>query len=154
MSGTTGSVADLPDLNFWLALGWSGHPHHRRARLYWEDEAAADVVFCSVTALGLVRLLSQPKVMGHSVCSLASAAGILRGFLGQPGVSFQSEPASSWEVFEQLVSQGEWPARFCTDAHLAATALVQGHRLVSFDADFARFPGLHWVHLKPQETSI
>ena len=146
-SGVPGAQADLPDLNVWLALAWPGHVHHQRARTYWEEEAAPEVIFCSVTTLGLVRLLSQPRVMGESVCSLAKAAQILRAFLRQPGVSFRSEPAYSWEVFEQLVSRGEWPSRLCTDAHLAATALVQGQRLVSFDADFKRFPGLQWLHL-------
>jgi predicted nucleic acid-binding protein len=36
-----------------------------------------------------------------------------------------------------------------TDAYLAAFAITSGSRLVSFDADFARFPGLHFLHLKP-----
>lgn len=144
----TAAVADLPDLNLWLALAWSGHIHHSRARRYWEEEAAAEVVFCSVTALGLVRLLSQPAVMGTSALSLAEAAAILRDFVSQPGVSFRSEPPGSWDVFQMLVGKGEWPARLCTDAHLAATALVQSLRLVSFDADFDRFSGLHWCHLR------
>ena len=147
MRGMLEAQADLPDLNLWLALAWAGHIHHQRARTYWEEEAATEVVFSCVTALGLVRLLSQSRVMGEAVCSLAKAAGILRAFLNLPGVSFRSEPADSWEVFEHLVGRGEWPPRLCTDAHLAATALVQGQRLVSFDADFARFPGLHWFHL-------
>ena len=148
MSGSPGAQADLPDLNLWRALVWPGHIHHQRARTYWEEEAAAEVLFCGITALRLVRLLSQPRVMGGAVCSLARAAAILRAFLRQPGVAFHSEPASSWEVFEQLVGRGEWPAGLCTDAHLAATALVQGQRLVSFDKDFQRFAGLHWLHLE------
>jgi toxin-antitoxin system PIN domain toxin len=148
MRGLPGAEADLPDLNLWLALAWPGHIHHQRARMYWEREAAAEVVFCSITALGLVRLLSQPKVMGEAVCSLAKAAAILRGFLNQPGVGFSPEPSYSWEVFEHLVGGGDCPPRLCTDAHLAATALVQGQRLVSFDADFQRFDGLHWFRLE------
>jgi predicted nucleic acid-binding protein len=102
----------------------------------------------------LVRLLSQPRVMGDAVCSLAKAAAILRAFLSLPGVVFRPDPACSWEVFEQLVGRGDCPQRLCTDAHLAATALVQGQRLVSFDSDFGRFAGLHWFHLETRRPSL
>ena len=34
---------------------------------YWELQAAEQVHFCTVTALGLVHLLSQPKLMGPAV---------------------------------------------------------------------------------------
>jgi hypothetical protein len=30
------------------------------------------------------------------------------------------------------------------DAYLAAVALAHGAEIVSFDADFARFPGVRW----------
>jgi len=37
---------------------------------------------------------------------------------------------------------GELPPRLCTDAYLAALAIANGCRLVSFDRDFERFGGL------------
>ena len=61
------SSADLPDLNVWLALATPDHVHHQQAVAYWEEQAAEQVLFCTVTALGLVRLVSQPKVMGSAV---------------------------------------------------------------------------------------
>jgi predicted nucleic acid-binding protein len=36
-----------------------------------------------------------------------------------------------------------------TDAWIAALALEHGCRVVSFDADFAKFPGLDFLHLEP-----
>lgn len=98
--------ADLPDLNVWLALAATDHPHHRQALHYWEQQASPEVLFCTVTALGLIRLVSQPKLMGAAV-----------------------------------------PARLHTDAYLAALAIANGWRLVSFDRDFERFQGLHWLPL-------
>ncbi|MEI6829797.1 MAG: hypothetical protein WCK64_08115 [Synechococcaceae cyanobacterium ELA445] len=44
------TTADLPDLNVWLALGCTGHSHHRHAVHYWEQLAADEVLFCTVTA--------------------------------------------------------------------------------------------------------
>jgi len=33
--------ADLPDLNVWLALAATHHPHHAQAVTYWEQQASA-----------------------------------------------------------------------------------------------------------------
>ncbi len=41
----------------------------------------------------------------------------------------------------------ELPARLCADAHLAALAIANGWRLVSFDRDFERFEGLERLPL-------
>lgn len=59
------TTVDLPDLNVWLALAWPDHSHHHQALHYWEQQAAEQVLFCTVTALGLVRLVCQPK---HPLC--------------------------------------------------------------------------------------
>jgi toxin-antitoxin system PIN domain toxin len=138
---------DLPDLNLWLALAWSGHRHHVTAYHYWEVQAADTVVFSTVTALGLVRLLSQPRAMGGAVLGLDQASAVLAAFLEQPGVRLVDDAAASWPVFRQLLSSGIWPARLCTDVHLAAIAITEGWRLVSFDRDFGRFSGLSWLPL-------
>ena len=61
------SNADLPGLNAWLALATSDHFQFQPALDDCEQQAAERVHFCTVTALGLVRLLSQPKLMGPAV---------------------------------------------------------------------------------------
>jgi len=49
------NIADLPDLNVWLALATPDHLNHQQALVYWEQKAAEQVHFCTVTALGLVN---------------------------------------------------------------------------------------------------
>jgi hypothetical protein len=44
-------------------------------------------LFCTVTALGLVRLVCQPKLMGAAVMTLAEASSLLDAFCQQPDVS-------------------------------------------------------------------
>jgi len=114
------TTADLPDLNVWLALACPDHNHHRQAVHYWEQQAAEQVLFCTVTALGLVRLVCQPKLMGAAVKTLAEASSLLEAFCQQPGVSMASAEHAGWEVFHQLLHSGEVPHRLCTDAYLAA----------------------------------
>ena len=139
------STADLPDLNVWLALACVDHSHHKQALQYWEQQAASRVLFCTVTAVGLVRLVQQPKVMGTAVMAGADASELLEAFCRQPGVSLAAPEHDGFDLFHQLLRNGELPARLCTDAYLAALAIANGWRLVSFDQDFQRFKELHWL---------
>jgi uncharacterized protein len=140
-------TADLPDLNVWLALTWPAHIHHQHAVRYWEQQAAEQVLFCTATALGLVRLVCQPKLMGKAVRTTAEASALLDALCQQPGVALAHPEHDGWEVFHQLLRQGELPVRLCTDAHLAALAMANGWRLVSFDRDFERFAALERLTL-------
>jgi toxin-antitoxin system PIN domain toxin len=143
------TTVDLPDLNVWLALAWPDHSHHHQALHYWEQQAAEQVLFCTVTALGLVRLVGQPKLMGAAVKTAAEASALLDAFCQQPGVSMGSaDEHAGWEVFHQLLNSAELPPRLCTDAYLAALAIANGWRLVSFDRDFERFEGLDRLVLR------
>ena len=100
------------------------------------------MLFCSVTALGLVRLVCQPKLMGPAVRNAAEASALLEALCQQLGVKLAKPEHNGWEVFHQRLRSTELPARLCTDAHLAALAIANGWRLVSFDRDFERFEGL------------
>ena len=68
-------------------------------------------------------------------------------FCQQPGVSMGAAEHAGWEVFHQLLCSSGLPPRFCTDAYLAALAIANGWRLVSFDRDFERFEGLERLTL-------
>lgn len=140
-------AVDLPDLNVWLALASPQHCHHNEAVRYWEHQAAQQVVFCSVTALGLVRLVCQPKVMGSAALSATEASELLEAFCHQPGVELAVTEQGGWDVFHRLLRTGSLPTRLCTDAYLAALAISNGWRLVSFDRDFERFERLERLHL-------
>ena len=61
----------------WPGLAWPAHSHHQHAVQYWEQQAAEEVLFCTVTALGLVSLVCQPKLMGTAVRNAAEASGLL-----------------------------------------------------------------------------
>ena len=141
------TTADLPDLNVWLALVWPEHSHHHHALHYWEVQASDRVLFSTVTALWLVRLVSQPKLMGPAVSNAAEASALLEALCQQPGVGLAEPEHGGLEVFHQLLRGGKIPARLCTDAHLAALAIANGWRLVSFDRDFERFAGLQRLPL-------
>ena len=137
---------DLPDVNVWLALAVKQHPHHETAAAYWKELAGTRVWFCRVTMLGLVRLLSQPKVMGEQALSLTQALAAYDRFASLPEIGFHAEPSDCTDQLQRRLST-DIPARLLTDAYLAAFAESAGLRVVTFDKDFKRFEGLDCLHL-------
>ncbi len=65
------------------------------------------------------------------------------------GVGFAGDAESADALLTRWVADGQapMPPRLWTDAWLAASAESAGLRLVSFDADFARFPLTKRLHL-------
>jgi len=146
VAAVAGPQGDLPDVNVWLALAVQEHPHHATARHYWAKEAAARVQFCRVTMLGLVRLLTQPRLMGPAALDAAAAFDHYEQFATLPEVGLAVEPADTGAIMRRYAGAG-LPARLITDAYLAAFAAAGGLRLVTFDRDFERFDGLHLLRL-------
>ena len=63
------------------------------------------MLFCTVTALGPVRLVTQPKVMGDAVLMAAEASDLLDQFVQQPGVSYARPSSEGWGVFYGLMHE-------------------------------------------------
>jgi toxin-antitoxin system PIN domain toxin len=141
-----GGAGDLPDLNVWLALALVEHPHHRAAQAYWYETAARRIWFCRVTMLGLVRLLTQPKLMGKASLGLRDAFDLYLRFAALPEVGSFAEPPDCESKLAHMLDPN-MPARLWTNAYLAAFAASGNLRLVTFDKDFARFEGIQRLQL-------
>ncbi len=140
---------DLPDVNIWLAFGLPDHPHHPRARRYWSEESAEELAFCRVTSLAYLRLSTHAAVMGGEPLTVPQSWQAYHAFRELPEVMFVPEPEGCETLLEAWAMEGQPAARLWTDAYLAAFARAGGFRLVTFDRDFTRFPGLDLLHLKP-----
>lgn len=140
-------MPDLLDASVWLPLSAPDHVHHARALRYWHEEASAEIGFCRITTLALLRHLTNPRIVGAAALDGASAWRALKTWLSQPGVTMLDEPSAldAWlQRWSEAVDPrgGNW-----TDAYLAAFAAAGGYRLVAFDGDFRRYPGLQFLHL-------
>lgn len=140
---------DVPDLNLWLALIDPDHEHHARARRYWEHEASGAIAFCRVTMLGLLRLLTNSRVMGGAPFTPVEAWGAYHTFAALPEVCFIEDSLAAEQRFEFWSRRTDFPAHRWTDAWIAALAMSGGARVVSFDSDFTTFPDLPLLHLRP-----
>lgn len=62
----------LLDVGVWLAAVWARHAHHPRVAA-WFDEQTGDLLLCRVTQLNLLRLLSNPAVLGPDALARSEA---------------------------------------------------------------------------------
>ena len=62
-------VIKLADANVWLALSFSDHLHHAKAKEWFDAEQDESCAFCRVTQMALLRHLTNAKIMGKLVQS-------------------------------------------------------------------------------------
>jgi len=141
-------ISDLIDVNVLLALSLTYHPNHGRATQYWNHECSEKVILVRIVTLGLLRLLSNPRVVSSSALNGAQAWQQLTLLRLHPQVIFHpAEPNGLDVIFERWTSQAQVSGSGWTDAYLAAFAKASGYRLVTLDPGFSRFEGLDWLCL-------
>ncbi len=82
----------LVDVGVWLAAVWGRHVHHPVAA-EWFGKEADDIVFCRVTQMGLLRLLSNPAIMGGDAVDRSQAWRIFDQLWSDERVLWADEPA-------------------------------------------------------------
>ena len=76
----------LADVNVLLALAWSHHPDHGRARRWWSGLALGDALAtCAITELGFVRVSVQPAFGAADVAMARKAQSFMRSVNIIPG---------------------------------------------------------------------
>jgi toxin-antitoxin system PIN domain toxin len=126
----------LPDVNVWIALAVAEHIHNVAAR-QWLDNFDGSVVFCRVTQMGLLRLLTNRHVLRTDAFSPTRAWASFDKFMNDSRISWIEEPAGldhHWRVSTMQEQQG---SGWWTDSYLAAFASAAGFTLVTFDAKLA-----------------
>ena len=77
----------------WVALTSDGHIHHGiAARWFATLGSDSRLVFCRITQLSLLRLLTTQAVMGTEVMTQTEAWQIYDGWVHDPRVLFLDEP--------------------------------------------------------------
>ncbi len=130
----------LVDVNVWLASALIGHVHQRAARAWFEEPETSAALFCRITQSGLLRLLTNPRVMGDNVLTGQQAWRVHDALYADSRVAFAEEPEGvqeRWRIYTRSTQTGP---NFWTDAYLAAFAAAGGYTVVTFDQGFSRFP--------------
>lgn len=133
----------LVDANVLL---YAYHPRadaHARCRAWLEKAFSGEEPVCLawVTVLAFLRISTSPRVFEQPLLS-REALAIVASWLERPSVSVLEAGETCWEIFRQLVVDGQVSGPLVMDAFLAALALENGATLATTDRDFARFPKL------------
>ena len=133
----------LPDINVWLALTFSAHPHHAAAVAWFDSlDSGTTCAFCRMTQQGFLRLSSNPKAFGSDALSLPDAWNAFDTLMSDERVTFEDEPPSVEAEWRRLTGEESFSAKIWNDAFLAAFAKKAALELVTFDRGFRRYPGL------------
>jgi len=137
----------LVDANILLYAEDSLSPRHSAAREWWDGvlSGALPVCLCWPVIGAFLRIGTNPRVFEHPL-SLGKAVNRVNTWLEQPCVRLVEPTRRHWEVFRQMLTEGQAAGNLVSDAHLAALAAEHGCRLCSTDHDFARFPSLQWIN--------
>lgn len=132
----------LPDVNVWIALAAEKHTLHHAARHWFSNLQDEKIVFCRLTQLGFLRLLTNKHVMQEEVMSPDRAWQAYRVLRSDRRIGYLPEPndlAEAWDAFTEgrLSSPNLW-----TDAYLCAFAHGACLTLVTFDAKIPTRAGL------------
>jgi toxin-antitoxin system PIN domain toxin len=133
----------LYDINLWVALTMSGHPHHLAANAVFSSATSErPACFCRVTQQGFLRLITTPVLLKeYSVTGFtnADAVSVYSGLERLAVVQMRLEPTGLEPLWLRLAGLSVVAPKVWMDAYLAAFAIGHGAELVTFDAGFKSF---------------
>lgn len=132
----------LADANVWLAVAFSDHLHHAKARVWFEAQSDATCGFCRVTQMALLRHLTNSRIMGQFVQSQQDAWRNYDKLASDPRVVFLTEPSTPETAFRNFTQATSPSHALWTDAFLAAFAIESRAQFVTFDQGFGRYARL------------
>lgn len=135
----------LPDVNVLIYAFRSDVPQHEICRGWLLRIVSGDARF-GISPLALsavVRISTNPRVF-KTPSGIEEAFGFCDDLLGQPHCQVVEAGDRHWSIFRRLCAETHTRGTRITDAWFAALAIEWGCEWITFDADYARFPGLKW----------
>ena len=135
----------LPDVNVPVYAFRTDVPQHTLCRSWLRDIIIGNDQFgvSPVALAALVRIATDNRIF-REPSSLEDAFGFCHELLGQPHCRVVEPGEKHWEIFKQLSLETGTRGPRVTDAWYAALAIEWGCEWITFDRDYARFPGLKW----------
>ncbi|HEY6181132.1 MAG TPA: TA system VapC family ribonuclease toxin [Terriglobales bacterium] len=121
------------DANVWLALLWGRHIHSEKANQWFDQTATEQFLFCRITQITVLRLLTTEGIMGKDVLTMSAAWNLWDKIWADPRISFLPEPEDLEREFRSRTRLSTASPKVWADAYLLAFASVAGLKLVTFD---------------------
>ena len=91
----------------------------------------------------VVRITTDPRVFKNP-CTVDEVFTFCDSLRGQPHCHPVEPGERHWDIFRRLCIDTHARGQRVSDAWFAALAIESGCEWITFDRDFARFPGLNW----------
>lgn len=135
----------LPDINVLIYAFREDAAEFPTCRAWLNRIVLGDERFgLSPLALGALVRVTTNRRSYPNPSSLEDAFGFCEDLLGQPHCQIVEPGDRHWEIFKRLCIDTDTRGSRVTDAWYAALAIEWGCEWITFDRDYARFPGLKW----------
>lgn len=135
----------LVDANVLLYAVDTSAPHHAEARPWLDDALSGTetVVLPWLCLLAFLRIATHPGIYPHPLAP-EQAVGVVSAWTARPNVVAGAPGPRHAELLGRMLAATGVGGNLVNDAHVAALAVEHGATVVTFDGDFARFPGVRW----------
>jgi uncharacterized protein len=136
---------DLPDVNVLVYAFRPDLEHHARCRTWLSNAINGEAQFgLSRLALSAVVRITTNGKSFRQPSTLDEVFEFCRVLMQQPNCQLVEPGDRHWSIFQRLCDVANITGSRVTDAWFAALAIEHGCEWITFDRDFARFPGLKW----------
>ena len=135
----------LPDVNVLIYAFRSGSSRHAVSRAWLTSIIAGDARFglSPLVLSAVVRITTDPRIF-QPPSRIEEAFGFCDDLVEQPHCEIVEPGQRHWDIFRRLCIETDTRGPAVTDAWYAALAIEWACEWITFDRDFARFPGLTW----------
>lgn len=135
----------LPDVNVLIYAFRQDVLQHTICRPWLADILSGDARFAiSPMALSAVVRITTDARIYKMPSAIEEAFQFCEFLLGQPHCQIVEPGERHWDIFKRLCIETDTRGPRVTDAWFAALAIESGCEWITFDRDYARFPGLKW----------
>jgi hypothetical protein len=135
----------LPDVNVLIYAFRKDVPEHAICNPWLTAVVVNNARFglSRLALAALVRITTNARLHRGS-SSLAEAFTFCDYLLAQPNCHVVEPGERHWEIFQRICRETGTTGPRVTDAWFAALAIEWDCEWITFDRDYARFPGLKW----------
>jgi uncharacterized protein len=135
----------LPDVNMLIYAFRRDVPQHSISNA-WLNQVVADGAPFGISPLALaaVARVTTDQRIYRTPSTLNDVFAFTAYLLGQPHCQVVEPGQRHWSIFKQLCIETDTRGPMVTDAWYAALAIEWDCEWITFDRDYARFPGLKW----------
>ncbi|HEY1940498.1 MAG TPA: type II toxin-antitoxin system VapC family toxin [Roseiarcus sp.] len=135
----------LADVNVLIYAFRRDSPRHSVCKPWLDGVVRADAQFgvSPLTLSAVVRIATNPKIFSEPSV-MGEVLAFCDNLLNQPHCEVVRPGERHWEIFRRLCLEAGIRGPRVADAWFAAIALERGCTWITFDRDYARFPGLDW----------